>query len=448
MQTMGSTIGHTYRWIVSLNAPFILAACFFWIALAHSPARAQDADAAEAWLKEDRQSQTTDEGVGPAPWTTIALYPVNRLLDLLDIFQLDFGFGFGLHVNAHATRALQVGAGASSLSRVGLDGRQIGFYNENRSEFSLLPFSVEGYRRRPVILGNFDGFNSATERDQLYGNVRDYFGLGAAVTAGIVGVQVEARPTEMVDFLTGWAGIDLRNDDKPRRFTRDRIYRWNPNQRNSIKKLVLVSSRVVDSRRLGSETEKGVAVYNRRAVGEFYWGLPGRVMGGSEDAEDAKKINEGIYDIGYNLHEDLLDKFAQAYRTNMVTTEIIKIPYKEDLCVRKIVGDEIVSRLPNYAGLCKAQDADTLLDLRILEWSLVRKSPVGGMRIRLSVECKMMRYPENDVLFDISQQIYEVEKETNLDLPDFMAASSRETMIETRQAIDILVAKVIDRLME
>lgn len=437
-----------FRWVIRRNVSAFLLMFSIFAVPALSPVWAQDAGADVSWQKEDRQSQTTDEGITPSAWTGIAFYPANRLLDLVDIFQLDIGFGFGLHANAHATRVLQFGMGASSLSRVGMDGRQIGFYNENRSEFSLLPFSIESYRRRPVILGNFDEFNSATERDRFYENVRDYFGLGAAVTAAVVGVQVEARPTEMADFLTGWLGIDLQKDDKPRQVTRDRIYRWNPSMRDSIKKIVLVSSRVIDSRHVGSETNKGVAVYNRRATGEFYWGLLGRAMGGGRDAADEQKVNEGVYDVGYSLHEDLMDKFVQAYETNMTSTEIIPIPFDENSCVRKKAGDEIVLRLPNYPGLCKTKGADTLVDLRILEWSIIRKPPAGGMRIRLNVECKMMRYPENSILFDVSQDVYEAEKETKLELDDFMAASSREVMIESRQAIDILIAKVIDRLME
>ena len=61
-------------------------------------------------------TEITDEGPRIGTQGAIAYYPVNRLLDLLDIVSVQVGFGFGVHANAHATRAVQAGFGGSAVA--------------------------------------------------------------------------------------------------------------------------------------------------------------------------------------------------------------------------------------------------------------------------------------------------------------------------------------------
>ncbi|MFC1737173.1 hypothetical protein ACFL1X_13745, partial [Candidatus Hydrogenedentota bacterium] len=65
------------------------------------------------------------------------LYIPNRVVDLVDVVVVNFGFGLGGHANVHATRAIQVGVFGQSSTRIGINGREIGTYTERISEFSL-----------------------------------------------------------------------------------------------------------------------------------------------------------------------------------------------------------------------------------------------------------------------------------------------------------------------
>lgn len=425
----------------------ILVVMIFYLLMTTSP-MCRTEESMPDWLLKDRGRIPTDEGTLPGAWQKAAFYLPNRILDILDLIQIDVGWGWGIHFNGHGTRALQLGFGLSSMNKLGVDGRQFGFFDEGRSELSLLPFSLESYSRDGLVVGNYRDFETATQREQLYNNQRDYFGVGAAACVGIIGVQADVKPTEMVDFITGWAGLDLGNDDHPFVFTRDRIFKWNSSHRDSINRLVLVTSRVVDSRHVGSEARSGVAAYNHRADGEFFLGKIGRKLNAGEDREDELLLNEGLYDIGYDLKQELVDKFTRAYQNYMIDTDIIPVTGHEDQRVLKNIGDEVVLRLPNYLGISRSNNADVLCDLRILEWSIFKNSPGQGLRLRLNVECKIIRYPENEVLVDTSNLVYDIEKETNIQMEQFLEDSSRDVMIETGQAVDILIAQLIDKLME
>lgn len=420
-------------------------------ALAANAALAQEsAEPSQAWLQEDRDRTTTDEGALPGVGAKILLYPVNRVVDLLDMFHLDLGFGLGLHANVHATRMAQLGAGGAATSRLGFDGRKAGMYNETRSEVSVLPFSIESYSQNGT-LGNFGTYDTATQREQLYQDVRDYYEVGAAVTAGIVGVQFDVRPSGVVDFLAGWVTLDPQADDLPIRFTRNKVFNFGETQRNGIRKLVVVTSRVIDSPRVGSEARSGVAVYRNRANGEFFWGELGRWAGSGEDAAEEAQLNEGLATLDYDVETDLAQRFEEAYRRNSGLTEIVPASTFAPIASQKVekrVADEDVLRFPNYKGLCEAYGADAVADLRVLEWSLFQHQPGQGVRIRLNAECKIIKQPENEVLVDIAEIVYDIDKETKTEMSEFIANNSRLVRIETQQALEILVARMIDRLFE
>ena len=122
----------------------------------NSMCAAQETSDAAPWYQGDVEKTIRDEGDIPGIWAKIGYYPVNRLGDFLDMLSVQVGFGFGVHVNAHATRAAQVGFGGSAVSRFGFDGRQGGLCNESKGEFSLLPFTAEGFRRSNAFGGFTD----------------------------------------------------------------------------------------------------------------------------------------------------------------------------------------------------------------------------------------------------------------------------------------------------
>jgi hypothetical protein len=145
----------------------------------------------------------------------ILKYPVNLFLDAIDIVDFNLGFGFGFHVNAHATRALQVGFGASTTSEIGAapGKREFGIYQETQSEFSLLMLSLNTFRNTTTGVGNVRDYWSATEPDRLYLIKRSYLGIGADITAAIVSIGMEFHPDEMVDFVLGIFFLDIMGDN-------------------------------------------------------------------------------------------------------------------------------------------------------------------------------------------------------------------------------------------
>ncbi|MFC1737285.1 hypothetical protein ACFL1X_14330, partial [Candidatus Hydrogenedentota bacterium] len=71
-----------------------------------------------------------------------------------------------------------------------------------------------GTFRQENIAGTIQDFNLKKEGNTaLYKWKRDYLGVGASLFAGVLGVEAEARPLEMIDFVTGIIGFDLRGDD-------------------------------------------------------------------------------------------------------------------------------------------------------------------------------------------------------------------------------------------
>lgn len=435
------------------NRPFLVIVAIALLALRPTVGVAQEEEVSDDWLFDESPYEVVDEGPVATLFTRVLVYPYNRLLDLVDIFHLDIGFGLGMHANVHATRILQLGAGASNLSRLGLDGRQIGNYGEQRMEISVLPLSLEYYERDANFAGTFRDFSTVDRREQLYESERDYFGFGGAVTVAIIGVQGEIRPSAIGDFVVGLAGFDPQGDDRPINFTRGKILRFSDIERDSIRRMVLVTSRVTKSPRVGSEKPdgEGIAAYSHRAKGDYFFGKWGQWAGRNDDAAEEKKMNEGLFSIGYDIEEDLSERFEEAYRTNTTRTEIIPVSSwigGEDRRVRKKVADEIVLRLPNYQGLCEAYEADVICDLRILEWSVFQSSPGSGLRVRLNVECKIIDPHKNEVMVDISEIVYDVEKATGTNIQQFLDNSSRLVQIETQQALEILVPQFIDRLFE
>lgn len=431
------------------SAALILFLAFAFAAAPGRPAAAQEVSM--AWLNDVGPYVVTDEGPVPGIGSKIALYLPNRLLDIADVIHFDIGFGFGALLNIHATRMLQVGGGMSALSRVGIDGRGIGFYSENRSEISILPWSVEGYTRRRATFGTFRDFDSASQREQMYEDLRDYFEIGGSATIAIIGFQGDIRPSAIGDFIVGWAGFDPQSDDYPRRFTRGKKFNFGQSERRSIQRMAIVTSRVTRSTRVGSEAESGVAVYNHRSVGEFFWGRLGRWAGSDDDAAEEIDLNNGLIEMGYDIAPDMAERFEQAFARNAVGMEIIPAstfaPF-ENGKVEMRVADETVMRLPNYAGLCRAYEADAVCDLRLLEWSVFKNRPGQGLRIRLNVELKIIKYPENEILVDIAEIVYDVEKKTGTTMDEFRSNNSRLVRIETQQAIDILIPQFIDQLFE
>ena len=164
-----------------------------------------------------------DDFWSPDPYLgeKLMLYPLNRVLDLCDLASVSAGLGPDVQANLHATRALQVGAGASSTARAGYNTcREIGLYRQTGWEASLLSLSWENYSKTNVR--SWDSVKEIEHKANglsqpgypIYrDNVRDYWGIGGHLPLLLASVEAEVHPVELVDLVLGFFMVDLRGDD-------------------------------------------------------------------------------------------------------------------------------------------------------------------------------------------------------------------------------------------
>jgi hypothetical protein len=126
----------------------------------------------------------------------IVFYPVNRALDLLDVFRLNVGVGPGFGLNVRATKFAQVGVENYFSFRAGL-GKRGGYlsprYGLMYTEAEVLTMGVG-----PLYTGGFQ---------------RGWGEVGASAHLGIIGAEGAIDLFEFADFLAGFLLIDIKGDD-------------------------------------------------------------------------------------------------------------------------------------------------------------------------------------------------------------------------------------------
>ncbi len=150
----------------------------------------------------------------------IALYPIDRLADLVDLVSFDVGVALGGAIRLHVTRAFQGGFGMGWQYGVGLvQPRILGVQQEVEIGVAALnyaQFRVSGRRSGmtgPVATGSADTTGASTPDGGLYQDYRDYWSVGAGVRVGVVGANLAVHPVQLLDFLLGFVLIDIGNDD-------------------------------------------------------------------------------------------------------------------------------------------------------------------------------------------------------------------------------------------
>ncbi|MFW6161338.1 MAG: hypothetical protein ACODAJ_01135 [Planctomycetota bacterium] len=400
------------------------------------------------WAQADTGARITDEGPRAGTGAAIAYYPLNRVQDLMDVASLQVGFGFGLHANAHATRAVQFGAGASAVSRVGFEGRGVGLCNEAKAEFSLLMLTLEAFTRRNA-LGTYDSY-STSDLPWLYLKHRDYWGVGAEATAAVVNVGVELHPVELPDFLLGLAAVDFRGDDMPHRPLGEGTNRLRTPEAKAVRTIVVVPSRVVAEPTVRLARADGLGVYYHRFPREARFGLLGTALGRGRDRRAARELNAALERQDYDLYQELLervDRVVYARRGWRVVDVRKAVSAFRQHAVTKRWGKLKVRRLPNYAGLCQHVGADAVLDVRVWEWGVWRNSFGEAARMRLDCEFKLIAHPANEVLLDL-RLASDVKEKSGFPLGDFLKGDGRVLMEETRDAIGVVTAALADILRE
>ncbi len=141
--------------------------------------------------------ESADEGSsGAAVAKTVLLYPVNRVLDVLDIFRLNVAAGPGFGLNLRATKFVQAGFENYVSVRAGLGkggGMVFPRYGLLYSESEVLTFGAG-----PAYTG---------------GGQRGFTEVGGTVHLGIVGVEAAVDLMEIVDALAGFIMLDPQGDD-------------------------------------------------------------------------------------------------------------------------------------------------------------------------------------------------------------------------------------------
>ncbi len=149
----------------------------------------------------------------------LVCYPVNRILDVLDIVTLQFGPQGGIYADAHATYAVRAAAGAGGGAEIGWSQkRELAAGSGHVCGLALGPFSAEGSGMTRV--GTCGARNVSHSEAGLnrpsgfaYQRHRDYWSVGMRAIILIVGAHVEIHPVEAADAVTGVFFVDFLRDD-------------------------------------------------------------------------------------------------------------------------------------------------------------------------------------------------------------------------------------------
>ena len=172
--------------------------------------------------------QTAEGGAEPAKPSTgrrALMYLPNRLLDLTDVVSVSVGgpllpklfVASPVHANAHVTRAVQLGLGASDdIVTVGKGyQRRVMPWVRGARELSAGPVTMCKYS---MDLGDreldFKKAGVLVPSDRPFSEgFMDYWAIGAEAAVLPVAAKVEVHPVEIADALLGFLLIDLPRDD-------------------------------------------------------------------------------------------------------------------------------------------------------------------------------------------------------------------------------------------
>ncbi len=154
-------------------------------------------------------------------WLLGCGYAQDRVADALDVVDLSAGLSEGFAVNVRATKLLQIGLGGyRGLAWAGLADGAFGVWQEERSEFGVGPlythevFRWDTSRVLPIRFPLYGdpGFREIPwDLDHL--SDRGFWDFGATLNVVFLGFNAAVSPVEFVDWLGGFAGLDLLGDD-------------------------------------------------------------------------------------------------------------------------------------------------------------------------------------------------------------------------------------------
>jgi hypothetical protein len=158
----------------------------------------------------------------------VGTYLKDRLNDFIDIFSLSLSVGMGADVNVRVTQAIQAGALFWGGARFGFIGRMAGGWSETVFEMGIPGFYVRSVQ---ILAEEGTGIRRMdTERGQSLwqflgdegvpydtGYDRKFWQVGATVHTILIGADFSVNLKELLDFLLGWATVDICRDDTANR---------------------------------------------------------------------------------------------------------------------------------------------------------------------------------------------------------------------------------------
>ena len=171
----------------------------------------------------------------------ILLWPVNLVVDLLDVVTVEVGPGIGVGAKAQVTEPLSLGAQLSlGATYVGLQGRHPAVRAAFEQYLDLFPLEFRGIAE--ASFGTFGAYAAEHKgtgvkapSDRLYQRARDYWAIGAEASAGLVNANVKIHPVQIGDWLAGIFFFDPLTDNVG---TTKSIGRLDTDEKDAIRRLV------------------------------------------------------------------------------------------------------------------------------------------------------------------------------------------------------------------
>jgi|GEM_PF-2388545 len=162
------------------------------------------------------------------PISPISRYFQDRLLDILDVFILNFAAGEGILVHAMGTKIGQAGIGImADCDKYGFVGRSFGRWWEERGEIGVSLAYISNSHRKPLIYNKFlydwcvDSKKDEVSDIDIFRNTdRDFWDISVTVHIFFFGFEIGFRPKEFFDALLGLLTIDFMADDMINRMRR------------------------------------------------------------------------------------------------------------------------------------------------------------------------------------------------------------------------------------
>lgn len=159
--------------------------------------------------------EKTDAGAG----VRIITWPVNVLLDLIDVVTVEVGACLGAGVKAQVTDAVAVGGQLSAGQTVfGFRNRNFGTRVTIEEYLDLVFFEFRTLAEGVFNTGgaraiSYSGAGVKAPTDPPNQHTRDYWAVGAQAEVGIIALNVQVHPLQVWDFLATVFFLDPLHDN-------------------------------------------------------------------------------------------------------------------------------------------------------------------------------------------------------------------------------------------